>query len=105
MPRDLTSPEAKSEPLLTASPDSQTSAGDTKAIDQDGYSEFTIHGGSYRSNTTSEQLGADKKNLSDLHPHVQTLSLSDVDICVALENATFPEPERCSREKVSYPPR
>lgn len=37
---------------------------------------------------------------NDLHPYVQTLSLSDLESCVALENAVFPEDERCSREKV-----
>lgn len=37
---------------------------------------------------------------NDLHPYVQTLSLADLDSCVALENAAFPEEERCSREKV-----
>lgn len=35
-----------------------------------------------------------------LHPFVQTLSKDDVESCVALENASFPENERCSREKV-----
>lgn len=36
-----------------------------------------------------------------LYPHVQTLSISDLDGCVALENACFSEEERCTREKVS----
>lgn len=40
---------------------------------------------------------------NDLHPYVQTLSLADLDSCVALENAAFPEEERCSREKVREP--
>ena len=35
-----------------------------------------------------------------LHPHVQILSIADLEACVALENAAFPEAERCSREKV-----
>lgn len=37
---------------------------------------------------------------NDLHPYVQTISLADLESCVALENAAFPEEERCSREKV-----
>ena len=37
----------------------------------------------------------------NLHPYVQVLSISDLESCVALENAAFPESERCSREKVS----
>lgn len=40
---------------------------------------------------------------NDLHPYAQTLSLADLESCVALENAAFPEEERCSREKVSEP--
>jgi hypothetical protein len=35
-----------------------------------------------------------------LHPYVASLSIRDVDACVALEEAAFPEHERCSREKV-----
>lgn len=45
-------------------------------------------------------LSAKMKANDDLHPHVQVLSISDLDACVALENACFPENERCSREKV-----
>lgn len=37
---------------------------------------------------------------NDLHPYVTNLSLSDVESCVRLEEAAFPENERCSREKV-----
>lgn len=37
--------------------------------------------------------------IETLHPYVQTLSLVDLESCVALEQATFPEHERCSREK------
>ncbi|KAI9720173.1 MAG: hypothetical protein M1812_002991 [Candelaria pacifica] len=36
------------------------------------------------------------------HPYIQTLTESDVESCVNLENATFPEQERCSREKFIY---
>lgn len=49
----------------------------------------------------SRNLSLDNKVLSDLHPYVQTLSVSNLDSCVALENATFAEEERCSREKVN----
>ncbi len=37
---------------------------------------------------------------NDLHPYVATLSLADVESCVKLEAAAFPEHERCSKEKV-----
>ena len=40
-----------------------------------------------------------RTKLDELHPFVQLLSLSNVEDCVAVENA-FPEAERCSREKV-----
>jgi hypothetical protein len=36
----------------------------------------------------------------DLHPYTQILSLSDLEVCVALEKAAFPEHEGCSRDKV-----
>jgi hypothetical protein len=37
-----------------------------------------------------------------IHPYTRPLTISDLDSCIALENAAFPiEQERCSREKVS----
>ena len=36
----------------------------------------------------------------DLHPYTQILSLSNLEACIAVENAAFPEHERCSRDKV-----
>lgn len=36
----------------------------------------------------------------DLHPYTQILGPSNVEQCLALEEAAFPEHERCSREKV-----
>ena len=44
--------------------------------------------------------GADAAKFGDLHPYTQILNVSDVDQCVELENASFPESERCSRDKV-----
>lgn len=41
---------------------------------------------------------ADDRN--ELHPYVQTLSLSNLESCVALEEAIFPPQERCTTEKV-----
>ena len=35
-----------------------------------------------------------------LHPYTQTLSLSDIESCILLEEAAFPPNERCTREKV-----
>ncbi|KAI1767387.1 hypothetical protein GGR53DRAFT_463490 [Hypoxylon sp. FL1150] len=37
------------------------------------------------------------------HPHIRPLNISDLDSCVALENAAFVNPEhRCTREKFEY---
>ncbi|KAL8911519.1 MAG: hypothetical protein Q9171_003327 [Xanthocarpia ochracea] len=99
MPPDVFGHDPKDEAQLTASPESQSSG----ATGQEGYNEFIIHRG-------DEGLGfgpsmnteVNNKALSDLHPYVQTLSLSDLESCVALENATFPEHERCTREKFIY---
>ena len=46
--------------------------------------------------------GQDSKSMDDLHPRIETLNETYLDSCVALEAATFPEQERCSREKVRF---
>ena len=46
--------------------------------------------------------GGPPNKFDDLHPYTQILSLSNVDDCVELEEAAFPEHERASREKVSH---
>lgn len=38
----------------------------------------------------------------ELHPYTQTLTLSDVDSCVILEEAAFPPHERATKEKFRY---
>ena len=106
MPRDLFSSK---EEALVASPESQTPKPDgndtsVNATNQDGNNEFTIHRDDTRQpNANALRLRngrAKEKKMNDLHPYVQTLSISNVEDCVALENAVFPEHERCSREKV-----
>ena len=47
------------------------------------------------------QRSAVPSKYEDLHPYTQILGPSNVGQCVALEDAAFPEHERCSREKVS----
>lgn len=37
---------------------------------------------------------------ADIKPYVQALTTLDLESCVRLEEATFPEHERCKREKV-----
>ncbi|KAL8672209.1 MAG: hypothetical protein Q9168_003311 [Polycauliona sp. 1 TL-2023] len=85
MPRDLFGRVPQDAAELTASPETQNSGA---AGRDDGLGLGPSRG-----------LKVDNKALSDLHPYCQTLSSSDVASCVALENATFPENERCSREK------
>jgi hypothetical protein len=43
-------------------------------------------------------------HLAEIKPYVQTLTTSDIDSAVKLEDATFPPEERATREKVSYYP-
>ena len=47
--------------------------------------------------SNSLRTGTEKANL---HPYVQALSIADLEGCLALEEACFPEEERGSREKV-----
>lgn len=103
MPQDLFSDS------LVASPESQTprldvSEGST-ATGNDGYNEFTIHRQEGK-RSSAQQLRTNRAKVNernDLHPYVQTLSLSNLESCVALENAVFSELERCAREKVGPP--
>ncbi len=41
-------------------------------------------------------------NLKELHPYSQIIGLNDLKSCLKLEQANFPEHERCSREKVRH---
>jgi hypothetical protein len=43
----------------------------------------------------------DNSKRDEVHPYTQTLTLSDVDSCVILEDLAFPPNERASRAKVS----
>lgn len=82
MPRDLFGRRTADETPLTASPDAKTP----------GFGSFAEQMQLSRGNTAKD----------DLHPYVSTLGLADLESCVALENATFPEHERCSEEKFVY---
>lgn len=105
MPRDLFTSDSKDDSLV-ASPRPSTPTPDrtevATATGNDGYQEFTIHRDESTESSIqqfrSSQVKANEKN--NLHPYVQTLSQSDLESCLALENAVFPEHERCSREKV-----
>ena len=110
MPRELFSLTPREETLV-ASPESATpkpelsdDTEDTIAAGQEGYHDFAI----YRDETQPANAhrlhdGRAKATEDNLHPYVQTLSISNLEDCVALEKAVFPENERCSREKVGVP--
>ena len=111
MPRELFS-TAPREETLVASPESATpkpelsdGTDDTIAAGQDGYNEFAFHRDEAQpANAHHLHNGRAKETEEDnLHPYVQTLSIANLEDCVALEKAAFPEDERCSREKVGVP--
>lgn len=99
MPRDIFTSDSKDNSLV-ASPVPATPRQD--ATTDDGYQEFTIHRDERTEPGAHQFLGGQqpKAEKDNLHPYVQTLSLSNLESCVALENAVFPDQERCSREKV-----
>lgn len=129
MPRDIIPTKHESDntdPIITASPEmkspgnpagqisedkpmqsvSQRNEGGAKPItnaDEDegpqpgnlAYSLFRDH-----KDEMEIELSQKFKSNDDLHPFVQVLSISDLDGCVAVENAAFPEDQRASREQV-----
>ncbi|KAH9831316.1 polyamine acetyltransferase [Teratosphaeria destructans] len=54
------------------------------------------------SRQSKRQQLSDQPKRDELHPYTQTLSISDVDSCVTLEEQAFPPNERASREKFQY---
>ena len=88
----MESPEIKSPPSQQS--DSMT----LDESNQSSNSEYTMSG----DDVQDRQIQLYDKPLpkDGLHPHVQTLSITDLEACLVLENAAFPESERCSREKV-----
>ena len=104
MPRDLApEPPSGEQLVLTASPETRNLDLEDMAQDLGSSSSMFWNSSSARELMLSEEPGANDRppgSDSGLHPHVQTLSIDDLEACVALENAAFPENERCSREKV-----
>ena len=104
MPRNLFPEKSPSEPILTASPEMKSPSNRSDSDepeDTPASNEYSI----FRDerDEMEVELSAKLKAHDDLHPHVQVLSISDLEACVALENACFSENERCSREKVGSP--
>ncbi|OBT57345.1 hypothetical protein VE04_02522 [Pseudogymnoascus sp. 24MN13] len=50
-------------------------------------------------NADDGQQAEDLRSLRSLHPYTRPLTVSDLDSCIALENAAFNENERCSPDK------
>jgi hypothetical protein len=89
MPRDLRL-EEKSVPL-TESPNSTEES-----------EEQHVNGQFIIIKNNEEQANRHPDGIGKLHPYTCLLTISDLESCVALENAAFPiEQERASREKVS----
>lgn len=82
--------------------DSDSSTSKSGVVQTYGFKSKTATGGDVAAVGVNGQE-REIRTKNDLHPYVQTLSLADLESCVALENAAFPEEERCSREKVREP--
>ena len=98
MPRDFfnLSKDEENPLTLTRSPESQNSAaGPESHTDLDDPREESLY-----TNFQFRRGGRINKEIDELHPYVQTLTIADLQSCVSLENVAFPEHERCSPEKV-----
>ena len=110
MPRDLFPPSPS--PPLSHSPEPQSSPQPGPSASQqdpapsrfsNALNSFMIYHDHHDERemqlSTSLRTGTEKANL---HPYVQALSIADLESCLALEEACFPEGERGSREKVGH---
>jgi len=99
MPRDL---QAGSSPALRALTEEPPLQGN-RQVKEDGHP-----GNTSRKDDSEDQRDGLPENLrkaelrNDLHPYVRPLTLADLESCVKLEEAAFPEHERTSREKIIY---
>jgi hypothetical protein len=114
MPRDLfpSRAPANQEPTLVASPEMRTPtpttnraqvSGNEMEPDEDAspQDEHSIYRQYLHEREMQLSGPIEKPHVPDrLHPYVQVLSIADLEGCMALEQACFPEHERCSKEKV-----
>lgn len=104
MPQELFPPRPTADFFLTASPErTNAQLADSAADEQHVLTDNVFRIEKDESDDRELQLSNSlrrKEERFGLHPYVQVLSLADLEACVALENAAFPENERCSREKV-----
>jgi hypothetical protein len=93
MPRD--SDDQEKPAVLTESPDKAHPAEDSPTTEPS--NRFVVVGkGQDSSNEPPES-----RTIRALHPYTRPLTISDLESCIALENAAFDEHERCTPEKVS----
>ena len=93
MPRDLQPDKERLSPLeRTGDPYSSMAS----SIEEPRQSPMDADLEAIQSQTQSQQVEA----IKHLHPYAALLGLGDVESCVKLEEATFPEHKRASREKV-----
>ena len=92
MPRDLDDKEVLSAPMENA-----------EEADQAGYQPEDASGRFVIINNGDDGQSDEgqRRALRSLHPYTRPLTISDLESCIALENAIFNEQERCSPEKVS----
>ncbi|MCJ1314726.1 hypothetical protein MMC15_000038 [Xylographa vitiligo] len=104
MPRDLFPNRQSQELTLTESPEAKTprpnASQDQEQLPSNAFTIVRDESEDREQQMSNRLRRSDEKN--KLHPYVQLLSISDLEACVALEAATFPEHERCSREKFIY---
>ncbi|MCJ1286699.1 hypothetical protein MMC26_006045 [Xylographa opegraphella] len=104
MPRDLFPNRQSQELTLTESPEAKTprpiNSQDEEQLPSNAFTIVRDESDDREQQLSNTLRRSDEK--IKLHPYVQLLSLSDLEACVALEAATFPEHERASREKFIY---
>ncbi len=107
MPRDLAALKEdtlQGMPQLTKTPEEVVDDGDEDgrppSAPMDAQDEARMFRSLMKRHNTAGGGGGMNSKRDEIHPYTQTLSLSDIESCILLEEATFPPEERCTREKV-----
>ncbi|TKA82946.1 hypothetical protein B0A55_01320 [Friedmanniomyces simplex] len=108
MPRDLAALKEdtlQGMPQLTKSPEEveedNRPASSSSSFTMDADDETNLFRSLARRNNNNNNTNTNSKR-DEIHPYTQTLSLSDIESCLLLEEAAFPPEERCTREKFHY---
>ncbi|KAK0352537.1 hypothetical protein LTR91_020881 [Friedmanniomyces endolithicus] len=109
MPRDLAALKEdtlQGMPQLTKTPEEVVDDGDEDgrppSAPMDAQDEARMFRSLMKRHNTAGGGGGMNSKRDEIHPYTQTLSLSDIESCILLEEATFPPEERCTREKFHY---